>query len=529
MKYLIILTCSFSLAVWGCHGSKIIAVFPSISKTNYIFGQVLFEELAARGHQLTVISPFEISYGSDNIRQIRLTGMVAHLADYEINQKPFTKWDKMDLCGDRNLIHGTAAMTDYTLGHPDVRKLLESDETFDLMILDHTMADSLLGLALHYRIPVIVYSSTGPNRFTNEMAACPHNPAYNPVSSLGYSDRMSLSERLWNTFASICEQLNYKYLYLPTQETIYRRHFPAAHFPPLLDLIHNVSLVLVNSHPVINYPRPLVPNMVEIGGAHLRRFEESGLSEDLIGWLEAAKKGVIYFSLGANTKSMDLPANVRRAFTGAFGQLPGTLIIWKWENITLENHTTNVILGPWMPQQELLAHPNVRLHITHGGSLGMMESVYHGKPILGLPFTGDQQTLVDRAVEFGYGLKLDYQNISEDVVLESIKRIMLDSKFRENALEASRLFRTQPIKPMDKAVHYIELVLNSPRGLNHLRSAALNLAFWERQLVDVVLCCIGILLLPVAVFAVVIQIILRKTHQRKSDAIRKSTMIKKTN
>lgn len=125
---------------------------------------------------------------------------------------------------------------------------------------------------------------------------------------------------------------------------------------------------------------------------------------------------------------MDLPANVRRAFTGAFGKLPGTLIIWKWENITLENHTSNVILGPWMPQQELLAHPNVRLHITHGGLLGMTESVYHGKPILGLPLDGDQHTLVDRAVEAGYGLKLDYHNISDTIVLESIKEVMQNPK-----------------------------------------------------------------------------------------------------
>lgn len=33
--------------------AKILAVFPSISKTNYLFGQVLFEALAARGHNVS--------------------------------------------------------------------------------------------------------------------------------------------------------------------------------------------------------------------------------------------------------------------------------------------------------------------------------------------------------------------------------------------------------------------------------------------------------------------------------------------
>ncbi|XP_001870893.2 UDP-glycosyltransferase UGT5 [Culex quinquefasciatus] len=500
-------------------GSRILAVFPSTSKTNYIFGQVLFEELAARGHQITVISPFEVQYDSEHVTQIKLTGMFTHLEDYGMNTNIFTKWDRSSFYGNSHLIYGTAAMADYTLGHPKVQELLKSDETFDLLLLDQVLSDSLLGLAYHYQIPAIVYSSTAPNKFINEMVANPHNPAYNPISSLGYSDRMTFRERLWNTFVSICEQFNYKYLYLPSQEAVFQRHFARKNLPPLLDLIHNVSLVLVNSHPVITYPRPLVPSMVEIGGLHLRQFDETGLSQDVINWLEAAKNGAIYFSLGANTKSTDLPDNVRRAFTGAFGQLSGTLILMKWENATLENQSSNVIIGPWMPQQQLLAHPNVRLHITHGGLMSMMESVQYGKPILGIPLAGDQEILVDRAVSAGYGLKLDYQNISQEIVLESIKRIMEESSFRENALRVSRQFREQPMKPMDKAVYYIETVAkDGGAGVDVLRSGALILTFWERHLVDVALCFVAIFLVPVVLVAALIQVILRKTHRGKVDA-----------
>ncbi|XP_058457594.1 UDP-glycosyltransferase UGT5-like [Malaya genurostris] len=496
-------------------GSSILAVFPSTSKTNYLFGQVLFEALASRGHRVTVVSPFEVHYDSENIKQIKLNGMFAHLEDYGMNTNIFTKWDKSSFYGNNNMVYGTAAMADYTLGHEKVRDLLESNETFDLLILDQVLTDSLLGLALHYQIPAIVYSSTAANKFINEMVANPHNPAYNPIADLGYSDEMSFVQRLWNTLVSVSEQFNYKYLYLPAQEAVYQRHFARKNLPPLLDLIHNVSLVLVNSHPVINYPRPMVPSMIEIGGLHLRKFEESGLSEDVIDWVEAAKNGVILFSLGANTKSTDLPANVRKAFTAAFSQLSGTLILWKWENATLANQTSNIIIGPWMPQQELLAHPNVRLHITHGGLLGMMESVYYGKPILGLPLAGDQEILVDRAVRAGYGLKLNYQNISEELVLSSIKRILEDKSFRLNALKASSHFREHSVAPLTKAVYYIEYVLKKDGGAANLRTAALKLNFWERHLVDVVLGFIGICLVPVTLIATLIQVILRRTHRRK--------------
>uniref|UniRef100_A0A182T6B9 Uncharacterized protein n=1 Tax=Anopheles maculatus TaxID=74869 RepID=A0A182T6B9_9DIPT len=498
-------------------GAKILAVFPSISKTNYIFGQVLFEALAAKGHDVTIVSPFEVQYAYENIRQVRITGLFSHIEDYGLHANVFTKRDKSSFYGNTNLIYGTAAMADYTLGHPKLQELLKNPaETFDLLILDQVLCESLLGLAYHYGVPAIVYSSAASNKYTNEMVGNPHNPAYNPIPSLGYSDRMHLVQRVWNTFVSICEQFNYRYLYLPSQEAVYQRYFARrANLPPLLDLIHNVSLVMVNSHPVINFARPVVPNMIEIGGAHIRQLEDTGFSQDVLNWVEQAKNGVIYFSVGTNIRSADFPDSLREAFVGAFGKLSQVLIIWKWENATLPDQSANVIIGPWMPQQQLLAHPNVRLHITHGGLLSMMETVHYGKPILGLPLAGDQEILVNRAVEAGYGLKLDYQNVTEEGVLAAINQILNAPGFRQAAMKASRQFREQPLKPLDKVLYYVDYVLKQDSGIDYLRSGALYLSFWPRHVVDVASILVLITMIPVGLFATLIQIILRKTHQRK--------------
>ncbi|XP_050074332.1 UDP-glycosyltransferase UGT5-like [Anopheles maculipalpis] len=498
-------------------GAKILAVFPSISKTNYIFGQVLFEALAAKGHDVTIVSPFEVQYAYENIRQVRITGLFSHIEDYGLHANVFTKRDKSSFYGNTNLIYGTAAMADYTLGHPKLQELLKNPaETFDLLILDQVLCESLLGLAYHYGVPAIVYSAAAPNKYTNEMVGNPHNPAYNPIPSLGYSDRMHLVQRVWNTFVSICEQFNYRYLYLPSQEAVYQRYFTRrGSLPPLLDLIHNVSLVMVNSHPVINFARPFVPNMIEIGGAHIRQLEDTGFSQDVLNWVEKAKNGVIYFSMGTNIRSADFPDSLREAFVDAFGKLSQVLIIWKWENATLPDQSANVIIGPWLPQQQLLAHPNVRLHITHGGLLSMMETVHYGKPILGLPLAGDQEILVNRAVEAGYGLKLDYQNVTEEGILKAINQLLNEPEFRQAAMKASRQFREQPLKPLDKVLYYVDYVLKQDSGINYLRSGALYLSFWPRHVVDVATILVLITMIPVGLFATLIQIILRKTHQRK--------------
>lgn len=82
---------------------------------------------------------------------------------------------------------------------------------------------------------------------------------------------MSLKQRLVNTIITIFDEISYKTFYLPAQEKLYQRYFKPLlskdeQLPDLIDLIHNVSLVLLNSHPVLQYPRAFVPNAVQIGG-----------------------------------------------------------------------------------------------------------------------------------------------------------------------------------------------------------------------------------------------------------------------
>jgi glucuronosyltransferase len=43
---------------YGAHGAKILGIFPLPGKSHFAVGSVLFKELANRGHQVTVLSPF---------------------------------------------------------------------------------------------------------------------------------------------------------------------------------------------------------------------------------------------------------------------------------------------------------------------------------------------------------------------------------------------------------------------------------------------------------------------------------------
>ena len=49
-------------------------------------------------------------------------------------------------------------------------------------------------------------------------------------------------------------------------------------------------------------------------------------------------------------------------------------ILWKWDEDNIADLPKNVMIKKWVPQQDLLAHPNLKLFVTHGGLLR-----YHDK------------------------------------------------------------------------------------------------------------------------------------------------------
>lgn len=41
-------------------------------------------------------------------------------------------------------------------------------------------------------------------------------------------------------------------------------------------------------------------------------------------------------------------------------------VIWKWDDESLDVDANKYFIRKWLPQDSILAHPNVKLFITHG-------------------------------------------------------------------------------------------------------------------------------------------------------------------
>ena len=100
----------------------------------------------------------------------------------------------------------------------------------------------------------------------------------------------------------------------------------------------------------------------------------------------------------------------------------------KWEADTLEGQPKNVFISKWLPQDDVLAHPNIKLFISHCGLGGMIEAKYHGVPIIGLPLFGDQDTVAANIEKEGWGMKLELGELSEKSLSRAIKTVLGDPK-----------------------------------------------------------------------------------------------------
>ncbi|XP_037945443.1 UDP-glucosyltransferase 2-like [Teleopsis dalmanni] len=250
--------------------------------------------------------------------------------------------------------------------------------------------------------------------------------------------------------------------------------------------------MLLNQHFSLSFPRPYVPNMIQVGGLHISH-KPSPLPIDIADFINGAENGVIYFSMGSNIKSEKLPKETIDIFLKTFASLPQR-VLWKFEAEKLPGKPDNVFISKWFPQPDILAHPKVKLFITHGGLLSTMEAIYYAKPIIGIPNFFDQFLNVANAVKSGYALDVDINTISIASFGAKIKKILSNKIYTEKIKKISRQYHDQPIKPIDAAIYWTEYVLRH-EGANHMRVAGQDLNFMEVHSLDV----IGVLIFVSAV------------------------------
>lgn len=303
-------------------------------------------------------------------------------------------------------------ITNYTLHHTTVKYLLNSThEHFDIVIMEIFLNEAMLGFGCHFNAPTIAFSPIGSFKWTDDLVGSPAPISYVPHPFLRFTDHMTFLQRIENTLGILFEHIWMEWMYMPVQNQLYEGTFKSLCKTPLTTLRNNVSLVFLNNHFTLSYPRPYVPNMVEIGGIHINSTDQTQIPMEIKEFMDNAKHGIIYFSMGSSIQSIQFPDKIRDSILKAFANL-SQKVLWKWEDSQLAGKPDNVLICKWFPQNAILAHPKTKLFITHGGLLSLTEAVYNGIPLIGIPVFGDQHLNMGHATALGYGFSIDYLNLT---------------------------------------------------------------------------------------------------------------------
>ncbi|XP_050693304.1 UDP-glycosyltransferase UGT5-like isoform X2 [Eriocheir sinensis] len=456
---------------------KILMLLPASSKSHKNVFMALAEALADRGHKIVMLTSLPSSSKNQNITEIKY-----ELPHFSLKSSFERRNDGIGGLGLFKNILPAIARELYKV--PAVKQLYEKRKDFDLIAVDHLFNE--LAYPFVHEVPFITIATPGMDSRQSAVLGNALNPSYAAYLLMSYPFPMTMWQRIKNTAMHIFFAFYWRnWAVVPQVQKEISAQFPD--LPPLLEIERNQSLSLLNTHFSISTMVPLLPSQVEVGAMHCRPAKP--LPEDMESWIAGAgTEGVIYFSLGTVVRGETMPPEYRQAFLEAFRRLPQR-VLWKYEG-ELEGASDNVMISSWLPQQDILAHNNVKVFISHGGLLSLQESIFHATPLLVLPVFGDQPRNAMYVESSGLGHMMEWEELTADRIIDALTDIITNSRYKETVSAMSASLRDQLTTPQERAVFWTEYVIRH-RGAPQLRFPATQLSWVEFLLLDVV----GLLLL----------------------------------
>lgn len=246
--------------------SKILAIFPHHGLSHHMVYWPYFQELANRGHHITVISHY--SFKHPNITDVSILGSMP-MFNNKRNISPEEPVNDVRYAWKMiRLFYTTGKVNEAMFSVDGVRQLLNGQSKYDLLITEHFNNELALVFAFKFNIPFIMVSSCNVLPWNQQAVGQPYEPAIKPSTLTYLSPKMNLYNRAMNTIATGVQLLGYAFLCRKRDEEIIKKQL---NINILLEqLVLNASLIFVNTHYTMLNSIPLVPAVVEVGGIHIK-------------------------------------------------------------------------------------------------------------------------------------------------------------------------------------------------------------------------------------------------------------------
>lgn len=263
-------TIFFCFVIMQTESARILAVFPTPSKSHQIVFQPLTQELAKRGHEVVVITTdpaFTKESAPKNLREINL-----HDLSYNITKsgcEVFISGKKKHLNEQVQLVLQVLPnVIKHQFLSDEVQSLIKDNSvTFDLLIVE-LLTRPALAYSHIYKVPVIEISSFGGFIGTFEMLGASSHPNLYPLAFQQKGYNLTLLDK-------IIELYRYFFIYNFAKNFdgyIHdeMRKIINTNIPTIEEMEKNVQMCFLNNHRVWDFNRPVTQNVLYINGIHFK-------------------------------------------------------------------------------------------------------------------------------------------------------------------------------------------------------------------------------------------------------------------
>ena len=471
--------------------AKRILMLPHLQASHANEHRVIGSELVRRGHEVYVVlaeSSKKVSFEGTGITVLRFKAGDAKLIDSaefeaEVSEAAFAG-EKMLA----ELFIGVASKH-CSLLLDDARLMDELHAlNFDYAVVDSFLLD--LCLLIVPRILQIPYSSISCS-LVPLIIGIPWLPTLGPPLFLPFPQKLNFWQKAQTFFISLsiatgtglcsCFSPNSTLLkmYAPEVDSWYA-------------LMRKSDLFVIPNSFVALYPMLTLPNVIRTNGIAMKPAR--GLSQD---WLSAmqGEKGSVVVSFGSTGGAM--PRETIQVFARTFQTLSRLTFVWRLPQTKGVPMPRNVHNATWLPQNDLIAHNDTKLFISHCGVNGYHEAIYHGVPLICIPLWGDQIHNAAVMEEKGFGRHLTpVTSITQAQLTQTIKEVLRNDVIRRNVKKMSRVLKDSK-PPRETIADWLEHVME--HGGKHLRSITQDMPVWEMLMLDMVcivmaiVCCLSVL------------------------------------
>ncbi|NWT18310.1 UD11 glucuronosyltransferase, partial [Vireo altiloquus] len=253
-------------------GGKLLVV--PMEGSHWLSMRKVLLELSKRGHEIVVVAPestllirssdsYELKTYPTSFKKEDLDEHIHTAAAKAFSKEPFVVrfWKLLQEYRKSGAMFHAACKS--LLYNQELMKYI-GDSHFDVVFTDPVSPCGQI-IALHFSIPSVFFLRMVPCSIDVHAAQGPDPPSYVPRMFSVNADRMTFSERVKNFLIALSESFSCNIAYGPFEEL-------ASEFlqkpMTMTELLSHGSVWLKRIDFVFEYPMPVMPNMVFIGGIH---------------------------------------------------------------------------------------------------------------------------------------------------------------------------------------------------------------------------------------------------------------------